>query len=150
MICLDGNNSLKRIAQFGDRRQADRRSFEESDYNLPTTFVDQYASETQARETRVQTVQSIAQLHDGNNEDGENEEEQTLEGDPTDGAPPDRPCTQNWKAAAPDSTKRMWVIFDEAGLFASACHHGLILWLVDMVRSGELCVLVQSLCCGQH
>ena len=150
MICLDGNNSLKRIAQFGDRRQADRRSFEESDYYLPTAFVDHFASETRAHEKRVQTVQSVAELHDGENEDGDNEEdsEQTLEGAPPHGAPPDRPCTQNWKAAAPDSTKRMWAIFDEAGLFASACRHGLILWLVDMVRSGELCVMIQRLYCG--
>ncbi|KIP01438.1 hypothetical protein PHLGIDRAFT_38684, partial [Phlebiopsis gigantea 11061_1 CR5-6] len=34
--------------------------------------------------------------------------------------------------------KRMWAIFEEAGIFACACRHGLILWLVDMVRSGEL------------
>ncbi|KAL6307956.1 hypothetical protein BKA93DRAFT_815632 [Sparassis latifolia] len=27
---------------------------------------------------------------------------------------------------------------DETSIFASACHHGLILWLVDMVQSGEL------------
>lgn len=47
-------------------------------------------------------------------------------------------CVKNWKAAAREEKKQMWQMFNESGLFASACRHGLILWLVDMVRSGEL------------
>ncbi|KAI0683114.1 hypothetical protein BC835DRAFT_1297061, partial [Cytidiella melzeri] len=34
--------------------------------------------------------------------------------------------------------KQIWSIFDELGIFASACRHGLVLWLMDMVKSGEL------------
>ncbi|PCH43265.1 hypothetical protein WOLCODRAFT_47945, partial [Wolfiporia cocos MD-104 SS10] len=34
--------------------------------------------------------------------------------------------------------KKMWAIFDETGIFSSACRHRFILWLMDMVRSGEL------------
>ncbi|KAG6807975.1 hypothetical protein H0H92_005850, partial [Tricholoma furcatifolium] len=47
-------------------------------------------------------------------------------------------CTDNWKAAAKEENKRMWAIFSEAGIFASACRHGFILWLADMIASGEL------------
>ena len=47
-------------------------------------------------------------------------------------------CVKNWKAAADDDKKRMWAAFDESGIFACACRHGLLLWIVDMVRSGEL------------
>ncbi|KAG1785411.1 uncharacterized protein HD556DRAFT_1435133 [Suillus plorans] len=47
-------------------------------------------------------------------------------------------CSKNWKAAASDEKKRMWSIFDETGIFVSACRHGLVLWVADMVRSGEL------------
>ena len=47
-------------------------------------------------------------------------------------------CVKNWKAAAEDDKKRMWAIFDEAGVFACACRHGFVLWIPDMVRSGEL------------
>ena len=62
-----------------------------------------------------------------------------VEGDPTDGCPEGRSsCTRNWKAAQADDKKRSWGIFEENGIFASACPHGLILWLIDMVRSGEL------------
>ncbi|KIL56327.1 hypothetical protein M378DRAFT_188578 [Amanita muscaria Koide BX008] len=35
-------------------------------------------------------------------------------------------------------TSRMWGIFDESGVFLSLCHHGFVLLVVDMVRSGEL------------
>ena len=47
-------------------------------------------------------------------------------------------CVKNWKAASEDDKKRMWAIFDEAGIFACACRHGFVLWVLDMIRSGEL------------
>lgn len=47
-------------------------------------------------------------------------------------------CVKNWKAASDDDKKRMWAVFDESGIFACACRHGLMLWIVDMIRSGEL------------
>lgn len=47
-------------------------------------------------------------------------------------------CVVNWKAAASEEKKRMWSIFDETGVFAAACRHGFLLWLIDMIRSGEL------------
>ncbi|TFY56323.1 hypothetical protein EVJ58_g7713 [Rhodofomes roseus] len=45
---------------------------------------------------------------------------------------------ENWKAASAEANKKMWGIFDETGIFASACQHGFILWLFDMVWSGKL------------
>ena len=51
-------------------------------------------------------------------------------------------CVTNWKAAAADEKKKMWSIFDECGVFACACRHGFCMWLIDMVRSGELCVFI--------
>ena len=47
-------------------------------------------------------------------------------------------CATNWKAAASKEKKRMWGVFDETGIFACACPHGFVLWIVDMVQSGEL------------
>jgi Kyakuja-Dileera-Zisupton transposase len=47
-------------------------------------------------------------------------------------------CVHNWKAAQSNSKKKSWKIFEENGLFTSACHHELILWIMDMVWSGEL------------
>ncbi|KAG6858673.1 hypothetical protein C0995_014805, partial [Termitomyces sp. Mi166 len=44
----------------------------------------------------------------------------------------------NWKVAAKEENKKMWAIFTESGIFASACCHGFILWICDMITSGEL------------
>ncbi|KAJ7634028.1 hypothetical protein B0H17DRAFT_1217364 [Mycena rosella] len=35
-------------------------------------------------------------------------------------------------------TERMWGIFDETGIFLALCHHGFVLLIADMVKSGEL------------
>jgi hypothetical protein len=51
-------------------------------------------------------------------------------------------CASNWKAVAWVEKKRMWGVFDETGVFASACPHGFVLWLADMIQSGELCVIL--------
>lgn len=51
----------------------------------------------------------------------------------------DSSCTDNWKAAntiAENTTN----IFEQTGVFVSACRHGIIQTLVEMRRSGELYV----------
>jgi hypothetical protein len=53
-------------------------------------------------------------------------------------------CTENWKAAADEAKKQTWGIFKETGIFACACRHGMILWIVDMVRSGELYITLRK------
>lgn len=126
---MDGNNSLKRVAKIGDRAVADLREFADSDYFLPTEFVDRFKDEVKA------------QTHAADDSDSDSDwvDDEELEGTPADGAddPLDN-CTKNWKSAASDEKKRMWGIFDETGIFAASCRHGLILWIVDMIRSGEL------------
>ena len=119
--------------------RADTRIFDDSDYFLPQEFVDRFADEVKPR-TKNTTDPSYDDAEDGA-ESPADVLQHSAEGDPTDGSPdrPDyEPCTQNWKAAASDEKKKMWAIFDETGIFASACRHGFILWLIDMVKSGEL------------
>ncbi|KAF8066021.1 hypothetical protein FPV67DRAFT_1499112 [Lyophyllum atratum] len=129
----DGNNSLKRCAGIGDREVSDTRLFESSsDYYLPRDYVDQYAHEVKARRINASHAHDDEDQVDEGIDDGE--------ADPTDGdhdSPPSG-CTENWKAAAADEKKKMWAVFEESGIFASACRHGFILWITDMVRSGEL------------
>jgi hypothetical protein len=116
MFGMDGNNSLKRMADF-ECRVGDTRTFEESDYFLAPTFVDTFAHEVPSRKLPAPTQDDMA------------------------GVIPDNPaivaCPETWKAAAPDEKKKMWGIFDETGIYASACRHGQILWIADMIRSGE-------------
>lgn len=47
-------------------------------------------------------------------------------------------CVKNWKANSSEEVKKMWAIFEETGIFVAACRHGMILWIIDMIRSGEL------------
>lgn len=137
MFVVDGNNSLKRMASVGKREVADTRVFNDSDYYLTEEFVDLYANEVKARP-------SDRDPSDFDDDDGEEEDWFDAEnGDPTDGvAAEDREliqCAKNWKAATADlRKKKMWGIFQETGIFASACRHSLVLWVCDMVRSGEL------------
>lgn len=136
MVCIDGNNSLKRLATAEGRRRGDARVFQ-SDYILPRDFVDQYANEVSSRQR-----QSKPDLP-GDADDALDDTSQfpgvDNGGYPTDGVDnSSTPCASNWKAAAADETKKMWAIFDETGIFICVCRHGIILWIADMVRSGEL------------
>ena len=143
----DGNNSLKRMLPVGGRVAADTRVFEGSDYFLPRSFVDDFANEVKKSGDSRRHREIRSEGHDSdseNEEDGvEDEEDNSQEGDPTDGVQDTTKtgviqCVKNWKAAASDEKKRSWAIFDETGIYASACRHGFCLWNADMVRSGEL------------
>ena len=125
MYAIDGNNSLKRVARIGSRNIRDTQCFVDSDYYIPSEEVNQWARE--AKSGRDDSEDENVETEDNAKEQGSADGE-----DPNQG-----PCANNWKAAQSDSRKRMWGIFAETGLFASACRHGMILWIVDMVRSGE-------------
>jgi hypothetical protein len=121
----------------GKRHVGDTRVFADSTYYLERDYVDKFADEVQPRA-------QLANNEELHSEEPEIVEDDTLDqgGDPTDGIlstdPLPPPCADHWKAAASTEHKKMWAIFDETGLFASACRHGLILWIADMIRCGEL------------
>ncbi len=135
MFVGDGNNSLKRINGVGGREIADTRVFGDSDYYLSEEYVNTFADEVKARPPNKNTV-------DDEDDDEGGESGDQVHGDPTDGAndPSLKGCTDNWKAAAADAMKKMWSAFRESGYFATACRHGFILWVADMICSGELYV----------
>jgi hypothetical protein len=121
------------MATVGDRTVGDVRTFEESDYFLPNEFVNKFEGEVKSRPSADEGDAEEPDIAD------------TGAGDPTDGLPEGtstQPCASNWKAAAGAERKRMWAVFDESGVFASACRHGLILWIADMIRCGELYVAI--------
>ncbi|KAE9386543.1 hypothetical protein BT96DRAFT_960562 [Gymnopus androsaceus JB14] len=133
MVVVDGNNSLKRLDGVGKREVSDTRVFGESNYYLSEEFVNTFADEVAARPKEKPAVED-------EDEDFEGDWVDEVHGDPTNGDAnlTLQRCTDNWKAAAADGAKRMWDAFRESGYFVMACHHGSILWVADMVRSGEL------------
>ena len=60
------------------------------------------------------------------------------EGGPGDTEQEESPCTDCWKAAKADTIRTTYKEFQQSGIFLSACRHGLILFLADMIHSGEL------------
>ncbi len=156
MYAMDGNNSLKRIAKIGDRKAGDTRIFQDSNYYLPVDYVEKFAHKVKARkllEEERKDVPQVAGLPNSSKDQEDMTQDDRVEaqgvddgttegeGDPTDATTIDdaiRLCVRNWKSAKSEEMKRSWAIFDETGIFASACRHGFILWLIDMVRSGEL------------
>lgn len=138
MLVMDAKFSLKRMATVASRSAGDTQKFNDSGFYLDTAFIDQYAPEVQKHPGTEQPSVAI----DPNQSDDEHEKKgnNSEEGDPTDGAPSVviSQCTDNWKAAASEEKKRMWGVFEETGIFACACRHGQIMWLADMIRSGEL------------
>jgi hypothetical protein len=133
MFAMDGNNSLKRIRQVGSHAIADHRVFE-GDYFLAQENVNKYADEVKRKAPAVAAEEP--------DEDVPETAHQDSEGDPTDGAQPGITvaCADNWKASQAGEVRCMWNIYEETRIFAAACRHGMILWLADMVRSGELSV----------
>lgn len=120
------------MAMIDGREVSDHRILSNSDYFIPRAFVNSFANE----------VSMPVDSEGYQDEDLEEEPamDETQGGDLTDGEKDSNvsDCARNWKAAAADDKKKMWEIFDESGVFMSACRHGLILWIIDMIKSGEL------------
>lgn len=127
MIVFDGNNSLSHMAPLGGRQIGDTHLFK-SDYYLEPDYINTFASQSNTLPLDDANVDPTSQTHTGEDPGPLNTSLATSA------------CMDNWKAAAADAKKKSWGIFEETGIFASACRHGLILWIGDMVRSGELYV----------
>lgn len=126
---LDGNNSLS-WSVIGDRVAGNKRVFEESDYFLSQAYVDGFANEVPARKS-PETTGERANLPTRDDATGAGVHIDGFEN-------PNAPCADHWKALATKDMTQVWNAFKETGLFASACRHGFLLWLADMVQSGEL------------
>ncbi|KAG1781307.1 hypothetical protein EV702DRAFT_1177559 [Suillus placidus] len=124
MLVFDGNNSLSRMATLGSHQVANQQIFT-SNYFLNMKYVDNFAEEVASHQPHTAPMSS--------NPDASSDPPRELNHDPVVTV-----CTDSWKAAAADTKKKSWGIFEETCIFASACRHGMILWIADMVRSGEL------------
>jgi hypothetical protein len=51
-------------------------------------------------------------------------------------------CSESWQNMKEDVTSRAYGMYDETGFFPALCRHGFVLKVVDMVKSGELCVFI--------
>ena len=75
----DGNNSLKRVLPFGNRKAADVRVFDGSEYFLPRKFVDKFANEVKPSDpSRHREIRSLGA---DSGDEGDDEDELIKEGE---------------------------------------------------------------------
>ncbi|EKM48904.1 uncharacterized protein PHACADRAFT_107991 [Phanerochaete carnosa HHB-10118-sp] len=142
---LDGNNSLKRMAT-ADWEDVDELEGDPTD-GVALALLEESTKRTQADDSNehidiaMATPASDSVAPVGNAGDSTAPAGDTTIIDKVQAALLHKlldQCVDNWKAAAAEAKKKMWKMYEESGVFASACRHGFILWLCDMVRSGEL------------
>ncbi|KAA1467688.1 hypothetical protein DENSPDRAFT_877519 [Dentipellis sp. KUC8613] len=126
IAALDGNQSLKR-ARLRELLEEDPRVFD-SKYWITEDLVDIFKHDVKPR-SAPNTSGSMRSPQWGKD---------AAQVSAADGDDNDTTCTDRWKAAMNDSLKRMWDIYRETGIFLSACRHHIILWICDMIESGEL------------
>jgi len=130
MHAIDGCGSQKRNKMAGT---CDEHTFD-SKYFLPCSFVDGFKDKVGSHAAAQKANKTLPNLVES--EDGfafpEGEED-------------DR-CGSNWKATTskelPLATKQ---VFEQTGVFACLCWHGIVKFLMEFVQSGEKCVFVCSL-----
>jgi Kyakuja-Dileera-Zisupton transposase len=110
---MDGGNSAKRVAGSGD---TDERVFL-SDYHISRELVDHFKDDVLHH-----SKWRVAAESENPTDNGEVEI-----------------CTERWKAANTlhDSTVK---VFEQTGIFISACRYGIVEFFCEMYRSGELYV----------
>lgn len=149
-----------------DRKEGDTRVFLDSEYFLPREYVDRFANEVRGRRGPALRKAQGSDVDDSDISDLGSVEGDPTDGLQAPITRPSSPsslesrdvlpadgddgtaaliarklmdaCVVNWKANSSEEKKKMWAVFDETGIFVAACRHGIILWAIDMIRSGEL------------
>ncbi|EIW83300.1 hypothetical protein CONPUDRAFT_42015, partial [Coniophora puteana RWD-64-598 SS2] len=122
LYTMDGNDSMKRYRRRtsqADSMDASTSATAPVSSELPTAFklrTDRYLSREEVDMWAKPNAKPLAQ--------------DEIDDD-------DNPCAGRWKNMQSDSTKRMWGIFEETGVFVALCRHGTSLVIADMVDSGE-------------
>ena len=136
LVSMDGNNSLKRIhsAARGHVELPDSRHIL-SDRWLSAAQVNKFSNEVNGN--AVCAFSLILRHHLASF--SSLTMETSLEKEPVnDSDPKMSKCGDRWRNAGPESRKQMFSLFDETGVFIACCHHRTVLYVCDMIQSGEL------------
>ncbi|KAF8335183.1 hypothetical protein F5887DRAFT_892158 [Amanita rubescens] len=124
LIAMDGNNSLKCLRRDGGAKdetdvRLSRCALPDSRLFQRTAPGDYYIMREEVDQWDKSVIKKKIARPESNS--GENTS-----------------CSSRWNNMKDEVTSRMWGIFDETGIFLALCHHGFVLLVADMVKSGEL------------
>ncbi|KAK7049557.1 hypothetical protein VNI00_005588 [Paramarasmius palmivorus] len=145
LISIDGNNSAKLVASEvrSGQERIDTRHLPSFRWLEPEE-VDRFANEVKAGRTHTSATdamdvdQGVNRPTDNSGPDSSDEVAWLNKNETEELASCDDTCVERWKAAGPESQKKMFSLFAISGVFIAVCRHGHILSLCDMIRSGEL------------
>ncbi|KAL5508706.1 hypothetical protein ACEPAG_4791 [Sanghuangporus baumii] len=138
LVCVDGNDSLKRLRQLRSTFNNDAEEtvvdleLDDRNYRELVLYVEEDVVDRYKHEVKKNGANAISGTASPSKDVIENE------ATPIDGSDEKTPCTDRWVNLSADSKKRMWGTFDETGIFVATCRHGVVLSVCDMIRSGEL------------
>ncbi|KAG2159181.1 uncharacterized protein EDB93DRAFT_1237893 [Suillus bovinus] len=133
LCACDGNNSVKLVDPVicrGNERLYPRSGL--SSIWLTEEYVDGFKDEVQSARTRQAKDIRVDQQQIQDPDDPWVDEPDSTDAEPS------NVCVDRWCNAAPESCKKMFIIFKKSGIFITICRHGFLLTICDMVRSGEL------------
>ncbi|KAF8878306.1 hypothetical protein BD779DRAFT_1613056 [Infundibulicybe gibba] len=125
LVSMDGNNSLRRVGASVHNLVArtDSRLIL-SDRWVHPHEVDRFKDEVKASNKGARGKES---QRDDDWEDIDAEEQVSSMN-----------CVNRWRNAGPEERKKMFSMFDESGIFIASCRHRSVLFVCDMIKSGEL------------
>ncbi|KAI0038469.1 hypothetical protein FA95DRAFT_1662786 [Auriscalpium vulgare] len=126
---MDGNSSQKRLRGAG---RADLRELDSS-YFLSPAQVDKFSDEVTGKRGKAPAPGPPVP-----DSDADADADADSDGLPTANQPKSK-CTDGWQAAnATSMGKSVTEVFDQTGVFLTTCRHGIVEFVTEMVRSGEL------------
>lgn len=133
LTTMDGNDSLKRIIRRALKELQGLDEAEEGEAGASVPSVEREDGRSHQSEHYIPRSATEKFEEDQANVPAESAGDKVPEED-------DNGCEDRWKNMNQEAAEKAWGIFDETGVFLCLCRHGFVLAVLDMVRSGELCV----------
>ncbi|KAF8874764.1 hypothetical protein BD779DRAFT_1613541 [Infundibulicybe gibba] len=126
LAAMDGNNSLKLVdSTFRPGKQRHDNRTQRHSFWITPEEVDTFKDGRGPVAERSNPSGAIGGVPQEGSEGSE----------PTQGV---EVCLEQWRNTGPDTRKRVFALFAVSGIFIAVCRHGHVLFMCDMIRSGEL------------
>lgn len=123
-VSIDGNNSLKRLGSTvrNAKECLDSRTIL-SDHWISSEDVDRFKDEVRPRVSTFKMCHTMCADFDQSNKPLTDVDIGDDWEDVNPAAGPGLPCINRWRNAGPEEQKKMFLMFEESGIFIASCHH---------------------------